>query len=112
MSGDKCSEVLCLCECEGDRCRTPPYEHCNIVSREEYESVYKHCNIVSREEYTSVYKDNILNSLHFSQTLIERLSNVVKLDSLSDIKLEHYRLCEFVKLYECLITLLDNNPKN
>jgi hypothetical protein len=29
-----CSEVMCSCECEGDVCRSPPYDrHCNIVNK-------------------------------------------------------------------------------
>lgn len=28
----RCTEVSCLCECEGDVCRSPPYtQHCNIM---------------------------------------------------------------------------------
>ena len=31
----RCKEVSCLCECEGDVCRSPPYtQHCNIVSND------------------------------------------------------------------------------
>lgn len=26
-----CYAVKCLCECEGDKCKTPPFTHCNIV---------------------------------------------------------------------------------
>ena len=30
----RCAEVMCMCECEGDLCRSPPYtQHCNIVSK-------------------------------------------------------------------------------
>lgn len=29
---NRCTEMNCLCECEGDICRTPPYIfHCNII---------------------------------------------------------------------------------
>lgn len=31
----RCLEVSCLCECEGDMCRSPPYtQHCNIVNQQ------------------------------------------------------------------------------
>jgi hypothetical protein len=31
---NRCNEMNCLCECEGDICRSPPYNrHCNIMKK-------------------------------------------------------------------------------
>jgi hypothetical protein len=36
----RCNDVKCMCECEGDMCRTPPYNHCNIVDDVTWQAVH------------------------------------------------------------------------